>query len=841
MLIVVVLAIITVLALLGASFSYWMNADLAATKAGNDRQQAHLAAESGVARAMLLLRKDPSNIEQDPINMDKWYNNPLAFRRILVWAPDQIGGSESLADQEKIENREAWRFSVVSHELEGEGDRTRMRYGLTDETSKLNLNTATREQLLMLFTQALAGKSTIQDNVTPEALADALKDWIDTDDAFASPQGAESSYYMSLEPAFRAKNRPLETVEELLSVRWFNGRIVYGEDHNRNGYLDPNEDDGPEGLFPPDNGDGILDRGLLPYITVYSWDHNWANDNKPRLNINQVGLANPERLPSVFRAVLDEVPAEVLQFIAEIQKIGYKPRSIGELVGLQVYSAKKSNYTPLWAAYDQERNEANQLRLIPLEGESGDANTDNSASGGSGGQDGGGSDDSTGGGGLDGPNSGGGNRDQDADAGSRDGGSAADKNPDDSGTDEDSNATDPQRKNRTRSQQAVRDRGGRGGRPGGGGGRNDTAAEDESTDDDQAGQDRRGGRGRGGAGRSGDQGPGPGASQDGGRRGDREAGRGGDRGFGGGSDQGPGGGRRPGRGRDGGRGGDARPNEGRDSNTGPSGGFDRGGRGGRGPGARDGSGGQASDNPDGPNSPDGRGGRDGLGGRDGRGGRGGRDGQGGQAGDGRGGDRPGRAGDRGGRGGGGRGGSGTQPAGGPTGGGSGTATQPGGEDDSNPKAISPVTADMLPVLLDRLTVSDMMAQQVGLINVDTAPPEVLVCIPGLTEEEASAIVAKRSQLSGEEKKTPAWLVTSGVLSPERFMLINNSVTARSIQFSGDVIGFADHTGTYRRLQVVLEMQGHFARLKYFREISSLGRGYPVWDDQQSEGLTFDAP
>ena len=81
MLIVVVLAIITVLALLGASFSYWMNADLATTKAAFDMQQAELAAESGVGRIMLQLRKDPTNIEQDPVNMDKWYNNPLAFRR----------------------------------------------------------------------------------------------------------------------------------------------------------------------------------------------------------------------------------------------------------------------------------------------------------------------------------------------------------------------------------------------------------------------------------------------------------------------------------------------------------------------------------------------------------------------------------------------------------------------------------------------------------------------------------------------------------------------------------------------------------------------------------------
>ena len=84
-----------------------------------------------------------------------------------------MGGSESLADQEVIEGQPAWRFSVVATEYEG--DRPRMRYGLTDETSKLNLNTATREQLLGLF-----GELELRD-VTPEQLVDALTDWMDKD------------------------------------------------------------------------------------------------------------------------------------------------------------------------------------------------------------------------------------------------------------------------------------------------------------------------------------------------------------------------------------------------------------------------------------------------------------------------------------------------------------------------------------------------------------------------------------------------------------------------------------------------------------------------------------
>ena len=55
MLIVVVLVIITLLALLGASFSFRMNADLASVNALREVQQARLAAESGIARAILLL------------------------------------------------------------------------------------------------------------------------------------------------------------------------------------------------------------------------------------------------------------------------------------------------------------------------------------------------------------------------------------------------------------------------------------------------------------------------------------------------------------------------------------------------------------------------------------------------------------------------------------------------------------------------------------------------------------------------------------------------------------------------------------------------------------------
>jgi hypothetical protein len=52
---------------------------------------------------------------------------------------------------------------------------------------------------------------------------------------------------------------------------------LLGEDANRNGILDPNEND--------DNQNGMLDPGVLEYFTVYSWEPNTNSDGSARINI----------------------------------------------------------------------------------------------------------------------------------------------------------------------------------------------------------------------------------------------------------------------------------------------------------------------------------------------------------------------------------------------------------------------------------------------------------------------------------------------------------------------------------------------------------------------------
>ncbi len=137
-------------------------------------------------------------------------------------------------------------------------------YGLMDESSKLNLNTATVDMLLML------------PRMTPE-LAAAIIDWRDTDTT-ATQNGAESDVYMRLQPPRTCKNAPFEMIDELRLVYGSDLDILYGEDQNLNGILDLSENDGAT-TGVNDNRDSRLDSGLLEYVTVYSRQPNNTKTN----------------------------------------------------------------------------------------------------------------------------------------------------------------------------------------------------------------------------------------------------------------------------------------------------------------------------------------------------------------------------------------------------------------------------------------------------------------------------------------------------------------------------------------------------------------------------------
>ncbi|KPK80626.1 MAG: hypothetical protein AMJ81_11675, partial [Phycisphaerae bacterium SM23_33] len=102
--------------------------------------------------------------------------------------------------------------------------------------------------------------------------------------------------------------------------------------------------------------------------------------------------------------------------------------------------------------------------------------------------------------------------------------------------------------------------------------------------------------------------------------------------------------------------------------------------------------------------------------------------------------------------------------------------------DGEPKTVR-IGREQLKPVADRLTTTDAEVLP-GLVNVNTAPLEVLRCLPGLTEAAASAIISHRSGAAGSGGAGPlasiGWLLD--VLSEEVFARVCSFVTTRSQQF-----------------------------------------------------------
>lgn len=86
------------------------------------------------------------------------------------------------------------------------------------ESGRIDLNRASRELLIGLFSQLFS-------DADPEALADAVIDWRDSDDR-PGPAGAERDAYLSAGYRYVPHNAPFDSVNELGRVIRFDGEMV---------------------------------------------------------------------------------------------------------------------------------------------------------------------------------------------------------------------------------------------------------------------------------------------------------------------------------------------------------------------------------------------------------------------------------------------------------------------------------------------------------------------------------------------------------------------------------------------------------------------------------------
>ena len=100
---------------------------------------------------------------------------------------------------------------------------------VVEESAKLNLNAlldldGSGETLREVLQKTQAAVPELTDDVIS-----AIIDWMDEDDEFEE-QGAENEYYMALEPPYRCKNGPIDSLDELLLVKGVTPSIVNGSE-----------------------------------------------------------------------------------------------------------------------------------------------------------------------------------------------------------------------------------------------------------------------------------------------------------------------------------------------------------------------------------------------------------------------------------------------------------------------------------------------------------------------------------------------------------------------------------------------------------------------------------
>lgn len=224
-------------------------------------------------------------------------------------------------------------FTLIAPNLDSDGYTAGFRFGLEDESSRLNLNALTladkyatdggREMLM-----ALPGMTV--------DTADAIMDWIDEDDE-TREFGAEFDYYQSLGSPYEPNNGPFNTVEELLLVRGVVPELLFGADINRNGTIDSHEEPARQrvqelvSMANTSAGDevlntGSLDRGWSAYLTLHSQENNLNINGEPRIDINSADL---QTLHQDLSAVFDPAVANFIILYRQGYELVDEPQTDG--------------------------------------------------------------------------------------------------------------------------------------------------------------------------------------------------------------------------------------------------------------------------------------------------------------------------------------------------------------------------------------------------------------------------------------------------------------------------------------------------------------------------------
>lgn len=153
-----------------------------------------------------------------------------------------------------------------------------------EDPNNRNINPPDPQQLQRDLWQRflLSGKFAVEDADEAISLIEALSDWLDEDDN-ERDHGAESGFYQSLDKPYVCRNGPLQYPEELLLVKGFSRKILYGDEEH---------------------------QGIINHLTVFGKDG--------KININ---TASPPVLQALAEDMDEEMAGQLVEFRSDLENL----------------------------------------------------------------------------------------------------------------------------------------------------------------------------------------------------------------------------------------------------------------------------------------------------------------------------------------------------------------------------------------------------------------------------------------------------------------------------------------------------------------------------------------
>ena len=281
----VVVFVVVLLALAGYAFLSFMTTEYeATTMRGREIQVQHVLQSGGAWIESLLTLSD---LERQKIG--GFYDNPRQFCAIVATGTHH-------------EDLNTGRFTILSPKIENSAI-TGVRYGLTNESSKLHLGKILQWETAMPD----AGKNALLNlpGMT-ETMAESILDWIDPDN-ITRLSGAEEAEYKRMKRSYGPRNAVPDLLEELMLVRDVTRDNLFGGDENFN--------------FIPDAMESGKSRRNVPmawkhFLTAFSAERDASPEGFARIDLNQ------ENLEFLHQLLEQRVSRQAADFVILFRQFG---------------------------------------------------------------------------------------------------------------------------------------------------------------------------------------------------------------------------------------------------------------------------------------------------------------------------------------------------------------------------------------------------------------------------------------------------------------------------------------------------------------------------------------